>query len=343
MARAATFPEVNPFAAGISSLGEYRRVVLRHVGFGLGALAAVGTTGAVVTVAAAWMVATALSTHPAFDARVPVALQTTLPVSTQRARVDTARLAAAYASALAREAEALRVVAAASAPAEAAPLPADPVIERAERVPLPPPVPSEAPRRQAKHEVARLSAVRVAPQVAVAAPPPSEPILPKLLAPQQAHNNPISLPGPGHHTAVYDIEAHTVYLPNGERLEAHSGIGHRMDDPHYAGEKNRGPTPPNVYDLAMREQPFHGVRAIRLNPVDDGKMFGRDGILAHTYMLGPTGQSFGCVSFKDYPAFLRAFQKGEIDRIVVVPHRGHTASPVASGPRKPAGRYALND
>jgi hypothetical protein len=49
-------------------------------------------------------------------------------------------------------------------------------------------------------------------------------------------------------------------------------------------------------------------------------MFGRDGILAHTYMLGPSGQSFGCVSFRNYPEFLNAFLRGEIDRLVVVPH-----------------------
>ena len=36
-------------------------------------------------------------------------------------------------------------------------------------------------------------------------------------------------------------------------------------------------------------------------------MFGRDGILAHSYMLGPNGQSNGCLSFRDYPKFLRAF------------------------------------
>jgi hypothetical protein len=35
-------------------------------------------------------------------------------------------------------------------------------------------------------------------------------------------------------------------------------------------------------------------------------MFGRDGLLAHPYMLGPNGQSNGCVSFSDYPAFLDA-------------------------------------
>jgi type VI secretion system (T6SS) effector TldE1-like protein len=49
-------------------------------------------------------------------------------------------------------------------------------------------------------------------------------------------------------------------------------------------------------------------------------MFGRDGMLAHTYMLGPNGQSNGCVSFNDYEAFLSAFQNGEIDRLVVVEH-----------------------
>jgi hypothetical protein len=47
-------------------------------------------------------------------------------------------------------------------------------------------------------------------------------------------------------------------------------------------------------------------------------MYNRDGILAHSYMLGPSGQSNGCVSFKDYPKFLRAYLRGEIDRIVVV-------------------------
>jgi hypothetical protein len=120
-------------------------------------------------------------------------------------------------------------------------------------------------------------------------------------------------------TAVYVIAEHTVYLPNGERLEAHSGLGHRTDDPQYIKVKMRGPTPPNIYDLTLRKSLFHGVRAIRLNPVDENRMFGRDGMLAHSYMLrGTKGQSNGCVVFRDYPAFLRAFQRGEVDRLVVV-------------------------
>jgi hypothetical protein len=68
----------------------------------------------------------------------------------------------------------------------------------------------------------------------------------------------------------------------------------------------------------LREQLFHGVRAIRLIPVSEGKMYGRDGMLAHSYMLGPNGQSNGCVSFSNYPAFLNAFLRGEVDRLVVV-------------------------
>jgi hypothetical protein len=79
-----------------------------------------------------------------------------------------------------------------------------------------------------------------------------------------------------------------------------------------------GATPPNTYKLTMREAIFHGVRALRMTPVGDGRMYNRDGILAHSYMLGPNGQSNGCVSFKDYPRFLRAYLRGEIDRMVVV-------------------------
>src|SRR6185312_7040050 len=44
-------------------------------------------------------------------------------------------------------------------------------------------------------------------------------------------------------TAIYDITAQTVYLPNGEKLEAHSGLGSMMDDPRHVTQKNRGPTP----------------------------------------------------------------------------------------------------
>ncbi|BDA84184.1 hypothetical protein Sa4125_17260 [Aureimonas sp. SA4125] len=136
---------------------------------------------------------------------------------------------------------------------------------------------------------------------------------------------------PGKGVAVYDISAAMVYLPNGEKLEAHSGLGMMRDDPSYAHKKMRGPTPPHTYTLSMRESLFHGVAAIRLNPVGGQKaIHNRNGLLAHTYMLGKGGDSNGCVSIKDYKRFLAAFRRGEIKKLVVV----------AKMSRNPVGRFA---
>jgi hypothetical protein len=152
---------------------------------------------------------------------------------------------------------------------------------------------------------------------------PSGPVL-AYAAPEEGvlSNSRRTTPGPllpyDRSTAVYDIAAHTVYLPDGTRLEAHSGLGNRLDDPRYVNERMRGATPPNVYELQPREQLFHGVRALRLIPVGNGSVYGRTGLLAHTYMLGPNGDSNGCVSFRNYNAFLRAYQNGEIKRLAVV-------------------------
>ena len=120
-------------------------------------------------------------------------------------------------------------------------------------------------------------------------------------------------------TAVYDISAHMVYLPDGTRLEAHSGLGSKLDDPRYVNVRMHGATPPHLYDLQPRESLFHGVPALRLNPVGgEEAIFGRSGLLAHTYMLGPNGDSNGCVSFRDYNAFLNAYRNQGIKRLAVV-------------------------
>src|SRR6516225_6152557 len=121
-------------------------------------------------------------------------------------------------------------------------------------------------------------------------------------------------------TAIYDISAHTVYMPDGTQLEAHSGLGDRLDDPRHADERMHGVTPPNIYGLRLREAPFHGVRALRMIPEDEDKTFGRAGLLAHTYMLGPNGDSNGCVSFKNYDAFLQAYLRNDVKRLAVVTH-----------------------
>ena len=120
-------------------------------------------------------------------------------------------------------------------------------------------------------------------------------------------------------TAVYDISAHTVYLPDGSKLEAHSGLGSKLDDPASAPIRMHGVTPPHIYELKPREALFHGVPALRLNPIGgEEAIYGRVGLLAHTYMLGPNGDSNGCVSFKDYNAFLNAYRNQGIKKLAVV-------------------------
>jgi hypothetical protein len=122
-------------------------------------------------------------------------------------------------------------------------------------------------------------------------------------------------------TAVYDISARAVFLPNGTRLEAHSGFGGLKDDPAHVDRPDVGATPPNVYELKPRERLFHGVRALRMVAVG-GDTLGRTGLLTHSYMLGPNGDSNGCVSIKSYDRFLAAYQNGEIKRLVVVASLG---------------------
>jgi hypothetical protein len=101
-------------------------------------------------------------------------------------------------------------------------------------------------------------------------------------------------------------------MPNGSRLEATAGSATQKNDPHHVG-----PTPPAVYELKLRERPFHGVQAPRIIPVE-GNTLRQSGILAHGYMLGPKRDSNGCVSIKDYDKFLAAFRRGDITRLVVI-------------------------
>ncbi|WP_092028286.1 DUF2778 domain-containing protein [Bradyrhizobium sp. OK095] len=120
-------------------------------------------------------------------------------------------------------------------------------------------------------------------------------------------------------TAVYDITAKMVYLPDGTKLEAHSGLGSNLDDPRSSRTRMRGVTPPHIYMLKPREALFHGVPALRLTPIGgENAIYGRDGLLAHTFMLGPNGDSNGCVSFKDYYAFLDAYRNKGIRKLAVL-------------------------
>ena len=219
-----------------------------------------------------------------------------------------------------------------------------PLPEIADTAPLPPPRPAEfaAPPSPAAQE--RPTAQKSGATTGAAAPADNRNIFQKLFAfalpsgsaavssapqgrgagrgPLAAFPPPFgtSAPAAGYDrfTAVYDISARTLYLPDGTKLEAHSGLGDRLDDPRFVNERARGATPPNVYELTPRETSFHGVQALRLTPVGEGAIYGRAGLLAHPYMLGPNGDSNGCVSVKDYEAFLRAYQNGQVKRLAVV-------------------------
>lgn len=330
----ATFHDVTSFDGRNLPRDECRwviRFLVDSAVIGLGTVTAGCVLVTIVTVAAAWIVNTALDTNPHLNAKAPSG--------------PAALALADHRPTFASAADVTGSVRVSSDPVSSDPASSDPADALTfetqwARATTPASARTGGVRFVAQHRVERASAVaslqpvgEAAPQVAAATPE-------KRVAPRQAHDKSLPLPEPDSRTAVYDIAAHTVYLPNGDRLEAHSGLGNELDDPRYVSVKDRGPTPPNVYDLALREPLFHEVRAIRLNPVGGDSMFGRDGMLAHSYMLGANGQSNGCVSFKDYPAFLHAYLRGEVDRLVVVPHLGNTSWRTASARRGPAGRYA---
>ena len=57
---------------------------------------------------------------------------------------------------------------------------------------------------------------------------------------------------------------------------------------------------------------------------------GRSGLLVHSFMLGPNGDSNGCISVKDYERFLRAFNDGQFNHIAVVPSLKSVAETLAA-------------
>jgi hypothetical protein len=294
--------------------GRRRKIVRKGLVMALGTVATLGGIASAVTVSTRWAVAAVNGANPGFQLATPIA--PTLPVMAEADDLATGSVGYRFASAeisdyrnfiprLEFETEA-EVIKGTSVPATVAAALTKEAAELAAAIPLP----------QAR------------PKLAYARPDID--VLPVTPAPTAADLR----------TAVYDIEAHTVYLPSGLKLEAHSGLGEWMDDPDSLRRKNRGVTPPNVYELKLRESLFHGVQAIRMNPVDEDKMFGRDGILAHSYMLGPNGQSNGCVSFKDYDQFLRAFQRGEVNRMIVLVRHGREQAARLHG--RPVEKYAFN-
>jgi hypothetical protein len=366
------------FAPRDGAPGELRRTVFGTLFVGVGSVAAVGAMIAAVIAAAACIVGGLHEAHPHSHLALkrPFALGgqalTRLETEKDRAR-DIARDAARdVARNMARDmSKALEISSAVRALAPAASVnvvkltvfKAPTQVAAAAQVvtqhvaafssmPLPARRPTPAPQMQAvRDQAARDQAARENVRLASAYAPEATASVPaqtgsfgstlqRLFATQASRSASPLLAAVDNHTAVYDIESHVVYLPNGERMEAHSGLGEWIDDPGHVNAKMHGATPPNVYNLTMREGLFHGVEALRLTPVGDNSMYGRDGILAHPYMLGASGQSFGCVSFRDYQAFLQAFKRGEVNRLVVVPHLD--GRPPSTATRATGRDYAFN-
>jgi hypothetical protein len=187
-----------------------------------------------------------------------------------------------------------------------------PDVEAAIPLPLPRPDSTERPN------VVRTAPVVIEPQLASLPPQPkSDPgIFDKLFGDPDRAAKAVLAANPN--AALYDIAKRAVYLPGGEKLEAHSGYGQYMDDLESMHRKDVGVTPPNVYAVSFREKPFHGVRALRMKPVGNGNMYNRDGILAHSYLLGEAGGSNGCISVRDYDKFLQAYEEGKFNQIIVL-------------------------
>lgn len=141
-------------------------------------------------------------------------------------------------------------------------------------------------------------------------------------------------PGRGTKVAIYDVSNATVYMPDGTKLSAHSGIGKMRDNPGYEHVKMTGPTPTGIYRLRMREQLFHGVEAIRMLSVDGRDPKNRTGLLTHTNLLRGQKGSHGCVAFQNYEPFLKAFKRGQITMMVVVPEIPSSRTQLAALYRK---------
>ena len=139
--------------------------------------------------------------------------------------------------------------------------PSPPLVSQMKEVPLPTPRPDFAsvPRSSASR---RLAAAMPEAPAQVASVAPGAPVAPAA-APAQGGSffdkmfGAITRPGtalgyaavePGElgrpaidrYTAVYDISAHTVTLPDGRRLEAHSGLGEYVDNPAGVALRMRG-------------------------------------------------------------------------------------------------------
>lgn len=103
----------------------------------------------------------------------------------------------------------------------------------------------------------------------------------------------------------YDNRTGTlVHHRDGQRITLATGLlsgrGDGLNNPEKQYEKNRGVTPEGGYNLSFGHSNRAGIgKYVRMDPIDNSQMRGRDGILMHHGSLasGERG-SLGCITFK---------------------------------------------
>ena len=90
-----------------------------------------------------------------------------------------------------------------------------------------------------------------------------------------------------------------------------------------------------TFNAELLSNPSATPTTVTLTPASGSNKYGRNGLLAHTYMLrGGRAESNGCVVFKDYHRFLAAYKTGKIKRLVVVPRLTRSPTQVAQEGRQ---------
>ncbi len=191
------------------------------------------------------------------------------------------------------------------------------------------PAPNPPPRQQAPLFPQKPSSPSVALGPSVPAPP-TRPIDLNVAAPAVVALAPSPTPGPekktdgvelapkppalnqfDRFTAVYDLMAHTVFLPDGSRLEAHSGLGPLGTIPPMSwkrtGARRRRM---NMNSRCARACSTACRRCGSIPSAGRMRSMAAPGCSPTPTCWGPDGDSNGCVSFKNYDAFLAAFQSG---------------------------------
>ena len=114
------------------------------------------------------------------------------------------------------------------------------------------------------------------------------------------------------------LRPHRSICPTARGSRRIPASGRRATIPRKVNERMRGPTPPATYALSPREDSVPRRRRPAADPDRQQRLSAAPACSPIPTCWGRTATSNGCVSFRDYDAFLRAFRSGEITKLVVV-------------------------